>query len=85
MQWFDDFTPNVADSALAVSDGTMQAIWDAQNVLLATDGGSVTQAHYTDFPGYWGGLVSQRRPRHSRGGQQPRGPGAPSGRRMTAR
>ena len=26
-----------------------------------TDAGLVTQAHYTDFPGVWGGLASERR------------------------
>jgi len=30
-------------------------------VLLETNAGLVTQAHYTDFPGYWGGLVSESR------------------------
>jgi len=41
--------------------GTTGFVWDGQNVLLETDGSGVTQAHYTDFPGYWGGLASQRR------------------------
>jgi len=41
--------------------GTTGFLWDEQNVLIETDGSGSTQAHYTDFPGYWGGLASHRR------------------------
>ncbi|HEV2474361.1 MAG TPA: RHS repeat-associated core domain-containing protein, partial [Chthonomonadales bacterium] len=41
--------------------GTVIFVRDGQNVLIETDGSGVTQAHYTDFPGMWGGLASQRR------------------------
>jgi len=34
---------------------------DGQNVLVDADGSGITQAHYTDNPGSWGGVVSQRR------------------------
>ncbi len=30
-------------------------------MLIETDGNLVTQAHYTDFPGVWGGLASEQR------------------------
>ena len=46
---------------LVSSSGTVQFVWDAQNVLQETDGTGALQAQYTDNPGYWGGLVSQRR------------------------
>jgi RHS repeat-associated protein len=36
-------------------------VWDDENVLLELDGSLVTQVRYTDFPGFWGGLASQRR------------------------
>jgi len=39
-------------------------LWDGDNLLLSTNTSLVTQVHYTDNPGYWGGLVSQR---HSTG------------------
>src|SRR5579864_4340066 len=48
------------------SAGTVIFIRDGQNVLIETDGSLVTQAHYTDFPGAWGGLASQRRGTESR-------------------
>jgi RHS repeat-associated protein len=41
--------------------GTAIFVWDGQTVLLETGADLVTQVHYTDSPGYWGGLVSQRR------------------------
>ena len=41
--------------------GTTDAVWDEQNLLQEKDGGGVTQAQYSDHPGYWGGLASQRR------------------------
>ena len=41
--------------------GTTNFVWDDQNVLLETDVNQITLAHYTDYPGYWGGLASQRR------------------------
>ena len=34
---------------------------DGQNVLIEANTSGITQAHYTDSPGYWGGLTSQRR------------------------
>ncbi|HET6387056.1 MAG TPA: RHS repeat-associated core domain-containing protein, partial [Armatimonadota bacterium] len=41
--------------------GTTGFVWDGQNVLMETDASGLTQAHYTDHPGMWGGLASQRR------------------------
>ena len=35
-------------------------MWDGQNVLLETNQTGITQAHYTDSPGQWGGLTSRR-------------------------
>ncbi len=43
------------------SSGTVIFVRDGQNVLIETDANLVTQAHYTDFPGEWGGLSSERR------------------------
>ena len=43
------------------SSGTVYYVKDGENVLIETDAGIVTQAHYTDFPGMWGGLTSERR------------------------
>ncbi len=43
------------------SSGTVYYVRDGENVLIETDAGLVTQAHYTDFPGMWGGLASERR------------------------
>ena len=43
------------------SSGTVYYVRDGENVLIETDAGLVTQAHYTDFPGVWGGLASERR------------------------
>jgi hypothetical protein len=43
------------------SSGTTNFLWDGLNALLETNASQVTQAHYTDNPGYWGGLVSQTR------------------------
>ena len=36
-------------------------VWDEQNVLQERDVNLATMAQYTDWPGIWGGLVSQRR------------------------
>ena len=41
--------------------GTTLFTWDEQNVLLETDNSLNLQARNTDYPGYWGGLASQRR------------------------
>ena len=46
--------------SLASASGVMGFVWDGQNVLLETSGVGLMQAHYTDFPGAWGGLVSMR-------------------------
>ena len=43
------------------SAGEVDFVWDGVNVLLETDAAGATQAHYTDYPGMWGGLVSQNR------------------------
>lgn len=40
---------------------TTNFVWDDQNLLQERDASLVKVAQYTDFPGYWGGLVSQRR------------------------
>ncbi|MDR3710632.1 MAG: hypothetical protein P4L33_20215, partial [Capsulimonadaceae bacterium] len=40
---------------------TVQLIRDGQNVLAETNASGLTTAHYTDSPGTWGGLVSQRK------------------------
>lgn len=42
------------------SSGTTVFTWDQQNVLLEANEGLVIQARYTDYPGYWGGLASER-------------------------
>src|SRR5205085_848137 len=41
--------------------GTTHCVWDGQNVLQEADASYATAAQYTDFPGVWGGLSSQRR------------------------
>jgi len=46
--------------SLASASGVTGFVWDDQNVLLETSGAGLMQAHYTDFPGAWGGLVSMR-------------------------
>ena len=43
------------------SSGTVIFVRDGQNVLIETDANLITQAHYTDSPGEWGGLASERR------------------------
>lgn len=43
-----------------IRSATAKCVWDGQNLLLETDGGGTTQAHYTDFPGFWGGLNARR-------------------------
>ena len=45
----------------ADSSGTIYYVRDGENVLIETDANLVTQTHYTDFPGVWVGLSSQRR------------------------
>ena len=40
--------------------GTTNYVWDGENVLLEANASQVTQIHYTDNPGIWGGLASQR-------------------------
>ena len=42
------------------SSGTVYYVRDGDNVLIETDANLITQAHYTDFPGMWGGLTSER-------------------------
>src|SRR5207248_3280329 len=41
--------------------GTVLNIWDDQNLVLETDPAQAVLAHYSDWPGFWGGLASQRR------------------------
>jgi RHS repeat-associated protein len=41
--------------------GTANFVWDRENVLSELDANLATQAQYTQFPGIWGGLASQRR------------------------
>ena len=43
------------------SSGTVHYVRDGENVLIETDANLITQAHYTDYPGMWGGLASERR------------------------
>jgi RHS repeat-associated protein len=43
------------------ASGTTNYVWDGENVLAELDGSLVTQAQYTQYPGEWGGLASQRR------------------------
>jgi hypothetical protein len=43
------------------ASGTVNFVWDQANVLMEKDQGLLTQAHYSDYPGMWGGLSSQRR------------------------
>jgi RHS repeat-associated protein len=43
------------------ASGTTNFVWDEENVLAEQDQNGVTQAQYTQLPGIWGGLVSQRR------------------------
>ena len=43
------------------TDGEADFVWDGVNVLLEADAAGSTQADYTDYPGMWGGLVSERR------------------------
>ena len=45
----------------ANSAGAVYYVRDGENVLIETDAGLITNAHYTDFPGVWGGLASERR------------------------
>ncbi len=45
----------------ANSSGTVHYVRDGENVLIETDANLITQTHYTDFPGVWGGLESERR------------------------
>ena len=43
------------------SSGTVIFVRDGQNMLIEIDANLITQAHYTDSPGMWGGLASERR------------------------
>ncbi|MDQ3847445.1 MAG: RHS repeat-associated core domain-containing protein [Thermoproteota archaeon] len=45
----------------ASAAGSVIYVRDDENVLLETDANLLTQLRYTDFPGVWGGLTSQRR------------------------
>ncbi len=45
------------------SSGTTLFVWDGQNLLQETNSSLALEAHYTDFPGVWGGLISMRRRR----------------------
>jgi YD repeat-containing protein len=50
---------------LTTADGLTRFVWDEQNVVCETAVaplGSLTTTLYTDFPGYWGGLVSMNVP-----------------------
>jgi RHS repeat-associated protein len=55
------YAPNRLRHRKETSEETTLFVWDGQNVLMETDEDLATQAQYTDSPGYWGGLVSQRR------------------------
>jgi len=46
--------------------GTTHFVWDGENLLQETDGTLKTISHYTDRPGIWGGLSSERRLTESR-------------------
>jgi RHS repeat-associated protein len=48
------------------ASGTTRFLWDGQTLLLETDAGGTTQAHYTAAPGGYGPLVAQRRATTSR-------------------
>ena len=45
----------------ATGASTIGFVWDNQNILLELGAALATLAHFTDWPGFWGGLVSQRR------------------------
>ena len=58
------FAAHSADGLVQrTSDGvsTVNKVWDDQNLLQERVGALVTNVQYTDYPGYWGGLSSQRR------------------------
>lgn len=42
----------------STSGGDINYLWDEENILKELDGSNALVAHYTDFPGYWGGLSS---------------------------
>jgi RHS repeat-associated protein len=48
-------------SQLVTPTATTLFVHDGQNVLIETNTSGITQAHYTDGPGSWGDLTSQRR------------------------
>jgi RHS repeat-associated protein len=48
-------------SQLVTPSATTIFVPDGQNILIESNASGVTQAHYTDNPGYWGGKASQRR------------------------
>jgi hypothetical protein len=50
-----------AKQTIRTPAATTLLIRDGQNVLQETDGTGATQAEYTNAPGMWGGLTSQRR------------------------
>ena len=51
---------NLRQVTMSGSDYTC-FLWDDQNVLIEQEASSVLQAQYTNDPGMWGGLASQRR------------------------
>jgi RHS repeat-associated protein len=55
------YDANSRRAQLATPSATTIYVRDGQNVLLETNALGITQAHYTDWPGVWGGLVSQSR------------------------
>jgi RHS repeat-associated protein len=54
------FATGLRSSLVTPSTSTIY-VRDGQNLLIEANSSGVTQAHYTDFPGQWGGLTSQRR------------------------
>jgi RHS repeat-associated protein len=46
----------------STSSGDINYLWDQQNILEELDGSDSLITHYTDFPGYWGGLSSLASP-----------------------
>ena len=48
-------------SQLVTPAATTLFVRDGRNILIESNTSGITQAHYTDNPGTWGGLTSQRR------------------------
>ncbi|MEM9658948.1 MAG: RHS repeat-associated core domain-containing protein [Planctomycetota bacterium] len=48
------------------SSQTLRGVWDRQNLVRETNGSNATQAVYTQTPGFYGNLLSQRRGSTSR-------------------